>query len=160
MLRTEPKTLEVINRTLTGQASLDPLLKQIGASDRLRTPHYWVSKLKRGIKPRKRELLKILVDKGIFNQEERQVLWFFTRECYPSRDDRSEREIRKHLHTMILRGETPDPRTEMLISLVWASGLTDTLFEREERKDARKKVKEIAKFNPIAQGVAKAIQGS
>jgi hypothetical protein len=68
------------------------------------------------------------------------------------------KEIRQHLHTVILRRETPDPKTEMLISLVWACDPTASLFSREERREASKLIKEIAKTNPLAQGISKAVQ--
>lgn len=159
-LRVTTKTLEVIDKKPTDQAYLNSLLNQVGASERLRPAEYWIKKLNRESKSRKKELLNMLVDKGILNQDERQVFWFFTRECFPLRDDRPVKEIQKHLHSVILRGETLDPKTEMLISLVWACDLTARIFDREERKYARKQIKEIAKFNPIAQGISKAIQES
>jgi len=158
-LRIGPKTLEVINRKPTGQAHPDAVLKQIGDSEHIKSIDFWIKKLKSGIKPVINEQLKKLVDKGILNQEERTELWFFTSQYFPSRDDRPKREIIRHLQTVILRGETPDPRTEMLISLVWVCGLTSYLFDPEDRNDARKRMKEIGKLNLIAQAIAKASQG-
>lgn len=157
-LRINPKTLEVIDRKPTVQPYLDAFLKQIGDSEQIKSTDYWIKQLKSGIKPRIKEQLMKLVDKGILNQEERTKLWVFTSQYYPSRDDRPKREILRHLQTVILRGETPDPKTEMLISLVWACGLTNSVFDQEERKDARKRIKEIAKLNHYAQAIAKASQ--
>jgi hypothetical protein len=159
-LKVTLKTLEVIDKKSTDQAYLNTLLNQVGASERLRPAKYWIRKLHKESKFRKKELLKTLVEKGILNQDERQVFWFFTRKCFPLRDNRPVKEIQEHLHSVILRRENPDPRTEMLISLVWACDLTARLFKREERRYARKQIKEIAKFNPIAQGISKVIQES
>jgi len=158
-LKIGPKTLEIIKRDPTGQAPLDAFLKQIGDSEHIKSTDFWIKHLKNGIKPVIKEQLKKLVDKGILNQEERTELWFFTSEYFPSRDDRPKREIIRHLQTVILRGETPDPRTEMLISLVWVCGLTSYVFDPEERKDARIRIKEIGKLNLMALAIAKACQG-
>ncbi|TGE38541.1 GPP34 family phosphoprotein [Desulfosporosinus fructosivorans] len=158
-LRVRPKTLEVVDRKPTGQVDLDAFLKQIGDSEHIKSTDFWIKELKKGVKPRIKEKLEKLVDHGILNHDERKVFWFFTINCYPTRDDRPKREILRHLQTVILRGETPDPKTEMLISLVWASGLGNTVFDSDERKDANKRIKEIAKLNLIAQGIAKASQG-
>lgn len=158
-LRISPKTLEVIHRKPTGRAQLDAIIKQIGDSEHIKSTDFWIKTLNHGIKPRINEQLKKLVDKGILNHEERKKLWFFTHQYFPSRDDRPRREIIRHLQTVILRGETPDAKTEMLISLVWVCGLTNYVFEAEERKAARKRIKEIAKVNLIALGIAKANEG-
>jgi len=158
-LRIGPITLEVINRKPTGQAHLDAFLKLIGDSEQIKSTDFWIKQLKSGIKPRIKEKLEKLVDQGILNHDERTEFWFFTTQYYPSRDDRPKREILRHLQTVILRGETPDPKTEMLISLVWVCGLTHSVFDSEDRKDASKRIKEIYKLNLIAQAIAKASQG-
>lgn len=158
-LRIGPKTLEVINRKPTEQVHLDAFIKQIGDSDQIKSTDFWIKQLKKGIKTRIKEQLMKLVDKGILNHDERIEFWFFTSQYYPTRDDRPKREILRHLQTVILRGETLDPRTEMLISLIWVCGLTNSVFDSDERKDARKRIKEIAKGNFFAQGIAKASQG-
>lgn len=158
-LRIGPKTLEVINRTPTGQAHLDAFLKQIGDSEQIKSADFWIKKLKSSIKSRIKERLNKLVDKGILNHDERTELWFFTSQYFPSRDDRPKREIMRHLQTVILRGETPDQKTEMLICLVWVCGLTNSVFDQDDRKEASKRMKEIVKLNLYAQGIAKASQG-
>ena len=77
---------------------------------------------------------------------------------YPSRDDRPKREIRSHIRSTILRNETPYPRTTMLVALLFNCALLDTIFDKEDRKEASKKAKEIANSLPISQAITKAIQ--
>jgi len=159
-LRLEPKVLEVVNRTPTGDPMLDGILRQINLADKTKSPQYWITKIGRRIKPIKNDLLKALVDKGILNSEEHRVMGIFPTVRYPSRDDRPKRELRSKLRSLILRGEQPDLRLTMLICLVYTCALTNTIFDKDERKDARKKVKEIAKPLPITQAITKAIQGA
>lgn len=159
-IRVSKKTLEVVDRTSTGNSRLDTLLKLIDNSKRIQTPHYWISKIKGTFKHLRRESLEQLVDRGYLREEERPVFWLFTSTAYPLRDDRPKREIRDHLRLIILRGETSTPKRTKLLTLMYACGLTDTLFDKEERKAARKKVKEFAKEDLLAQALIKTIEGA
>lgn len=75
-------------------------------------------------------------------------------------DDRPIKEIRDRVRLTILRGETPSPRTAHLISLIHVSGTTHTLFDKDERKEARKKIKSIVKEDLLAQVILQTIQSS
>lgn len=159
-LALEPKRLEVLDRTLTGLPLLDEILQSIDSSKKVRAGDYWVSKLGRRIKPMKLVLLEELVDKGIIHSEEHRVLGIFPTIRYPMRDDRPRKGLISDIRTLVLRGETPDPRQTMQIVLVYTSGLTPMLFDKEERRDARKRMAEIAKPLPVTQAIHKAIQGA
>lgn len=152
--------LEVIDRTPTGNSRLDILLNLIDNSKRVRSPSYWVTKTKGTFKHLRREYLEQLVDQGFLREEECQTLWIFPSTAYPLRDNRPKREIRDRIRLVILREETSSPRTAQLIALVHACGLTNTLFEKEERNEARKRIKTLAKENILIQAIIKTIQGS
>ncbi|MHB1405166.1 MAG: GOLPH3/VPS74 family protein [Desulfitobacteriaceae bacterium] len=157
-LAVEPKRLEVLDRTPTGLPLLDEILKSIDSSKKVRPADVWVGKIGRRIKPMKVELLEELVDKGILHSEEHLVFGIFPTTRYPLRDDRPKKTIISNVRSLILRREAPDPRQMMLIALVYTIGLTHVLFDKEERRDARKRVGEIAKPLPITQAINKAIQ--
>lgn len=157
-IRVDKKTLEVIDRTSTKNPRLDTALKQVDSSKRVHPPHYWVSKLRSTMKRLRKELLEEMVDKALVREEEHQVLVFFTSTRYPLRDIRAKKDILDRLQKVLLRGETAKPRTEKLIGLVSACSLTPSLFDKEERKDASKKAKEITKEDVLAEAVKKAIQ--
>lgn len=108
----------------------------------------------------RRECLEHLADCGLLREEDRQVLVFFSSTVYPLRDDRPIKEIRDRVRLTILRGETPSPRTAHLISLIHVLGITHTLFDKDERKEARKRIKSIVKEDLLAQAILQAIQGS
>ncbi len=149
---------EVLDRTPTGQPLLDETLRMIDSAQKVKAPYYWVSKLGRRIKSTKSNLLKGLVDQGILNREEHRILGIFPTTRYPSRDDRSRKDITSRVCAVVLRREHPDPRTTMLISLVYTCALTNSIFDKDERRDARQRLKEIAKPLPITQAIKKAIQ--
>lgn len=157
-IRVDKKTLEVIDRTSTKNPRLDSALKLIDSNKRLHPPHYWVSKLRSTMKHLRKELLKELVDKAFLREEEHQFLILFTSTRYPLRDIRAKKDLLDHLQKALLRGEIPHPRTARLIGIIHASSLTGSLFDKEERKDAQKKAKEISKEDVLAEAVKKAIQ--
>jgi hypothetical protein len=159
-IKTDKKTLTVISRTPTKNSQLDTLLNLIDNSKKVRSPSYWITKTKGTFKHLRRECLEQLVDKCILRDEERQILWFFPSTAYPLRDTLLKREIRDRIRLVILRGQTPSPQTAKLIALVHACGLTNTLFDKEERKDARKKFKAFAKEDVLVQAIIKTIQGA
>lgn len=159
-VKVDKKALEIINRTPTKNPRLDNLLKFIDQSKKVRSPNYWIRKAKGTFRHLRREYLEQLVDKGILREEERQILWFFPSIAYPLRDELLKREIRDRIRLVILRNETPNARTARLIALVQACGLTNTIFDKEERKGARKKLKAFAKEDILAQAIIKTIQGA
>jgi golgi phosphoprotein 3 len=159
-IRVEKKSLEVISRTPTNNPRFDNALKQIDSSKRIHPPHYWVSKLRSTIKGLRKELLEELVDKALLREEDHQYLLFFTTTRYPLRDPRTKKDILDRLQKVLLRGESPDPRTLKLIGLVNACSLTNKLVDKEDRKYARKKAKETSKEDILAEAVKKVIQAS
>lgn len=159
-IKVDNKTLHVINRTPTRNSRLDTLLNLIDNSKKVRSPSYWITKAKGTFKHLRREYLEQLVDQGVLREEERQILWIFPSTAYPLRDTLLKREIRDRIRLVILRGETPNPRTARIIALVHACGLTNTIFDKEERKDARKKVKALAKEDLLVEAIIKTIQSS
>lgn len=156
----ESQLLEVVNRTPTGEPIIDDILKMLDNANKVKPPHYWVSSIGRRIKPKKNNLLEALVKQGLLNCEEYKVLGIFPSKRYPMRDDRPKKQIISTIRTIILRRESPDLSKTMLISLIYTCALTNTLFDKEERKDARKQVKEIAKRLPMTKAIIKAIQGA
>lgn len=157
-IRVDKKALEVINRTPTKSLLLDTALKHIDSSKRLHPPHYWVSKLRSTSKHLRKELLEKLVDKAFLREEEHEFLLFFQTTRYPLRDIRAKKDLHDRLQKVLLRGEIPQARTAKLIGLIYVGSLTSSLFDKEERKNARKRAKEISKEDVLAEAVKKAIQ--
>jgi hypothetical protein len=153
-LRADKKNLVIVDAALTGDDILDEALTKIKQSKRDRNTKYWVDKLSRGIKDLKGRLLDRLIDKGILRTEKRRILGVISSQRYPMEDAKAEQEVRDRIRAVILGGATLDPRIAMLISLVNACGLVDEIFSREERKLARKRIKEIAKKDLIGKTVS------
>ena len=148
----------VKDATPTGDDIFDEALAKIHASKKIRKPSYWVSKLS-GIKKLKDRLLERLVKQGILRREEHKVLWVIPTPRYPTLSGAPEMKRRELIRNAILHNVEPDERTGILISLVSACSLVNEIFEKEERKAAKQRVKEIAKGETVGKAVSDNVAG-
>lgn len=154
LLRLDGKKLIV---TPTGSARdelLEEILAKIRSSKRTHTLKHWVGRIGRSGGKIKKKLLTRLVEKRILQREEHHLLWIFTTQHYPEADSRPEFEIRKRIRSGILRGSSRDERSAALISLAYACDLIGLIFEKGERREAKKSAKAISKSQPVGSAVA------
>lgn len=156
----DKKALRVLNSSSTKNPRLDLVLSQITSSKKAHSPDYWVRKLRRSLKNLRKELLEEMIDKALLREEEHQVLIFFTTYRYPVRDIRGKKDLMDLIYRALLRDEEPSLTTAKLISLLHVSGLLPYLFDRDERKEVKKKANEISRKDTLANAVKKAIQAS
>jgi Golgi phosphoprotein 3 len=158
LLRIEGKMLVAGTAGSARDEVLDGILGEVRAAKRARNLKSWVGRLGRSggkIKPR---LLERLVGKGILRREEHRLLLVFPAARYPQIDPMPEFGIRERVRSG-LRGLTePDDRTAALISLVHACDLTGMLFEKGERREAKKRAKEISAGQPVGSAVAQTVE--
>lgn len=157
LVRVEGKKLVPEPRGTARDGLLDGVLGTVRASAKVRSLEHWVGKVGRSGGKIKKELLARLVEKRILIKEERRLLWFFPGVRYPQSDPRPENRIRERVRSGI-RGVTPPPeRTAALISLLHACEMVGILFEKGERREARRRAKEISQAQPVGRAVASAV---
>jgi hypothetical protein len=152
----EDSKIVLDDATPTGDDILDEGLERIKQSKKNRKPSYWVNKLS-GIKKIKERLLDRLVHKGILRREEHRILRVIPSKRYPTVHGGPEKKLRDSIRAAILDGIEPEERTGILISLVSACSLVNEIFEKAERKAAQKRIKEIAKGEPIGKAVSETV---
>jgi len=158
LVRVEGKELIATARGSALDGLLDEVLGTIRSSKRTRSLNHWVGKIGRSGAKIKGKLLARLVEKSILQREEHRWLWVFPTNRYPQIDPGPEYRIRERVRSAIRGMIPPDERTAALISLVHACDLTGTIFEKGERREARKRAKEITKSQPIGSAVARAVE--
>ena len=146
------KKLVLVNDSYTGDNVLDEALTQIKKLGKGKNAGYWVNKLQ-SIKIQEL-MLDRLVDKGILKTEEHKILWIFDSPHYPMKDSEEESEIREQIRRIVLHKDIAETRVAVLIGLVNACRLTNEIFSKEERKEAKKRIKEIIENDLIAKAVA------
>lgn len=157
-VRIDGKELVAAPRGSARDEILDEILGMIRSSKRTRSLNHWVGKIGRSGGKIKEKLLARLVDKRILGREEHRLLWVFPTKRYPQIDPRPEYGIRERVRSAIRGMTLPDERTAALISLIHASDLIGEIFEKGERRDAKRRAKEIAKSQPVGSAVAHAVE--
>jgi golgi phosphoprotein 3 len=154
LLRLEGKYLIPAPSGSARDELLDGILATIRTSKRTHTLRHWVWRLGRSGGKIKKNLLVRLVEKRILQREEHRLLGIFPTPHYPEADFRPEFEIRRRIRSGILRGGTHEERTAALICLAYACDLIGVIFEKGERRDAKRSAKEISKKQPVGGAVA------
>jgi hypothetical protein len=139
-----------------GDEVLDDALQTIRSSDKPRDAKHWVNKLG-GQKGLREQLARRLVERGILREQEHTFLWVFHYQRFPTSDPDPEAELRGRLRDIVLTGAEPDARTLLLLSLVKACNLTDSLFSKDERKQAKRRLEELVNDEQLGKAVGGAI---
>lgn len=150
----QKKKIRLINSDPTGDEILDEAIAFLAGETKWRSINWILEHLVGKLKPLKDRLQYRLVERGILRVEEKKVLWVFNVERFPMTDATEEYEVRKRIRSIVLAGNTPDPEYSALISLAYKADLTNELFDKPERKEARKRMKEIAKGDALAKQVS------
>lgn len=154
LLRLEGKNLVAAPGGYAQDELFEEVLAKVRSSKRVHSLKSWVLRMGRSGGKIKKRLLARLVEKRVLQREEHRVLGIFPSQKYPEADSRPEYEIRRRVTSGILRGSARDERTAALISLAYACDLIGLLFEKGERREAKKKAKEISKKQPVGSAVA------
>lgn len=158
LLRLEGKEVRAAASGSAADDLLDGFLAAIRSSRKPRTIGHWIGRFGRSGGKIKQELLRRLVEKRILAKEERRLLWIFPASRYPQTDPMPEYRIRERVRAGIRGITPPDRRTAALIALVQACDMIGILFERGERRDAKKRAKEIGASQPIGSAVARVVE--
>lgn len=143
----------------TEDVAEDPLHAEVLgriAADRPRDAKHWVNKLQgAGIR---QQVLDRLTDKGIVRREEHRVLWLFPDDRYPAEADAPERDVREAIRAAVLNGDAPQARIAVLIGILKACDLLDTVFTKDERNQHRQRIDQIANGEVVSKAVSDAIK--
>jgi hypothetical protein len=158
LLRIEGKALVAAPSGSARDEILDGVLSEMRSARRTRDIKHWVGKVGRSGGKIRAKLAERLVAKGILRKEEGRLLLIFPTTRYPQVNPMPEYGVRERVRAA-LRGMTPpDERTAALISLVHACDLVGPLFEKGERREAKKRAKEISASQPVGSAVARTVE--
>ena len=146
----------VIDEKSTGDPILDELLQLMVDSKKNQGMQHWVSKAAHMPKLQHR-VAQQLCDLGILHHDEKKILWLFTQQIYPELDGSVEDGIRDSMAKVMFDEKAkPDARTAVLIALGHHAGLLGPNFAKEELRQHKKRVVEIASGDILATGATQA----
>lgn len=129
-------------------------------SEKPRSAQYWVTHLPRSMKPLGKRVGQSLAGRGVLSEDRRKVIGLFPATRWPEVDPGPERRLREILISVLVTNVSPDRRTALLISLLRPMGLVRGIVDKEHRKSAQARAKEIAAASADGTGVPKAVAKS
>ena len=162
-LNIKDKRVKLLDSKKTDDEQLDYLIEILNRSDKSYKVKSIISKIQGKSSKIRKPLIEGLVKKRYLKEVEKRFL-IFRYKRYPSSNTRYRNELVEHIRRMVLRNIKSDDDIPLLTGLAGACRLSDKFFKtREERKIARKRIKEIVKENDIDQAIdetVKAVQAA
>ncbi len=149
--------IKVRNPRPTGDGLLDETLQLIRASDKSRDIKYWVQRIYSKVKNLQKRVTNGLIEKKILERREQKILWVFPSNRYPTIDGAPENEIRKNIHEIVLRYKAPEKDDIALLSLVKSCDLINEVFDKPDRKIAKKRIEAIITGEIIGKAVTEVV---
>lgn len=144
--------VKVRDRSPTGDPILDELHRQIIGAKKQKGLKDWVFNASK-IKRLHHRVAEQLCKKGVLKQDEKKVLWVFTRRIYPEVDGSWEDAVRNRMAAVMFDKNTlPDERTAVLIALASHSELLKPNFTRHKLRQHKARIKELASGKLLAAG--------
>jgi len=146
--------IRMLDRSQVDDATLNRALDVIEQSKKDRSPKYWIGKIPHKIRDLQDRITDQLVQKNILRREGRSFLWVFEVNRYPTANAVPESEIRHRIRNIVLHDHPADETNVALISLMKACGLVNEVFSKDERKAAKRKIKELAESEQFGKAVS------
>src|SRR5258707_15254370 len=102
---TDTETIEVIDTTPTGNATLDRVLADMARRTHLKTVEDWIEQLFYGRGGIEGEALKSLVDRGILRHQKSKLMWIIDGESYPMVNNKPQKFVADRLASASLGDE-------------------------------------------------------
>ncbi len=129
--------------TPTGIDFLDDILVVIKNEDKSHRIRWWIKKLSANNSKVFDQIFEKLVAGGILKREKHNFMFMIDFFRYPTLNPIPELETRDKIHKSVLMGIKPEEKLAALISLMYFCGLVKEVFPSEQRKKAKKNIKQL-----------------
>src|SRR5690625_1843216 len=131
----------------------------IKQSKKTRDAKYWVNHLNRKMNKLQERIFERLVNQHVVMKEQRHFLWIFKYHQYPLTDVRKKDLLKKQIREAVFSyTENKSDREIILGSLVYACDLIKHVFPKDEQKEAKKRLKLLAKNDAYGSAVSESVQ--
>ena len=88
-----------------------------------------------------------------------RIFWVFHTRRYPIINNKEIASVETRIRELVLNeGEIPEPREAVLVSLIQACSLFETILSPKELKRAEKRIQNLAKLNMVGREVVDMIR--
>jgi hypothetical protein len=154
---TDTETIQIIDQSPTGNATLDRVLAEMAAKPKLSTVREWIEHIFQLRADLEGEALTSLTAQGILRHEKSKLLWIIDIERFPLVDNVRQRDVRQRLRQAILNDGIPDTRDIMLVSIAEPCGLLGYVLSDQQLEARRQRIQMLCKLETISRKVTAAI---
>ncbi len=156
---TDTETIHIVDRTPTGNPTLDRVLAQMSQRPDLKTVRDWIEELFLERADLEGEALASLIASGVLRHEKSKLLWIIDVERFPLVDNQPHEYVKTRLAHAILSDGIPDTRDIMLVSVAEACGLLGYILSDAELKRRKERIGVLTNLETISRKVREAILG-
>lgn len=156
---TDTEAIQIIDRSPTGNATLDRVLGEMAGNPRLTTVREWIEHIFHQRADLEGEALASLTARGILRHEKSKLLWIIDIERFPLVDNVPQEDVRERLQHAILMDEIPDTRDIILVSLAEPCGLLGFVLSEGALAARHHRIQMLCNMETISRKVADAIAG-
>lgn len=137
------KKVKIKEGSLTGDKALDFGLEKIIKSKKERSLKHWINKLGDNANHIQEATVNKLVSLDILALKEEKILWIFSNNKFPTKNETPENGLRLRLKEIIFNNKVPELNDVMLVSLVDSCELNNEVFGKLISKETKKRIKDI-----------------
>jgi golgi phosphoprotein 3 len=156
---TDTETIHIIDRTPTGNPTIDRVLAQMSQRPDLRTVRDWIEELFIRHDDLEGEALGSLISSGVLRHEKSKLLWIIDVERFPLVNNQPQQHVKLRLAHAIRADGIPDTRDIMLVSVAEACGLLGYILSDAELKSRTERIQVLTGLETISRQVREAILG-
>ena len=155
------ESLHLVDRTETGNPSLDPFLKEIADEPQQRNAQYWIERLAGHAESIIDLTMDRLVDLGILKHHDGEFWTLAPIKVHGDKygttlEDTADEFIKSRISKYIFTDAVPDPRDIIIICLVNTCDVFRFIFELDD--EAEERIKFICKMDLIGRSIADAVE--
>jgi len=140
-----------------GDPIFDMAIARFAKKNAVKKLGYWIGLIGRDSAKIKKILIEKLIALGALRKEERQFLWTFKYNRYPTDDSRIEDRIRMRVFEGLFGEGIIDTRDYVLLTLIGTAKLEKVVFPEDKAKEAKELIADLKKDDAIGSAVSSAI---
>ncbi len=154
---TDTEAIRIVDRTPTGNATLDRVLDAMAGHPQISTVRQWIEEMFERRHDFGGEALRSLIVQGILCHEKTKRLWLIDVERFPLVNNRPQQHVKTRLTDAILTDRIPDTRDIMLVSIAEACGLLGFVLSDAQLCARRQRIETLCGLETISRKVTAAI---
>jgi len=154
---TDTEDIQIVDRTPTGNATLDHVLDAVARHPHISTVRQWIEEIFQRRRDLEGEALRSLMAQGILRHEKTKRLWIIDVERFPLVNNKPQQHVKMRLAQAILTDIIPDTHDIMLVSIAEACGLLGFVVSDAQLSARRQRIQTLCGLETISRKVTAAI---